>query len=463
MIELDCETDFVARTEEYHAVLNAMTSFVATSAPVGVTEVGADGAFLTTAYAGSTVDEVVKATSAKTGEAVQLRRIARFAPANGVVGHYLHHNEQVGTLVEIEGATGEAALALAKDLALHVASADPLAVAASDIDQELLERERRIAEEQVAAEGKPENIRAKIVEGKLKKFASERALLEQPFVKDESKNVGQLVAAVPAGRRSSGSRGSRSAKPDGAELPERTAQALRRGTRRRAWLRPRLAGPGGAGRGDPVGACAGRARLSLVIGGGNIIRGATASREGLDRVSADYMGMLATVINALALQDVLEKFGMQTRVMTAIRMESVAEPYIRRRAMRHLEKGRIVIFAAGTGNPFFSTDTAGVLRALEMEAEVMLKATNVDGVYTADPKKDPKAEFIPRAHVPGSHRQELRGHGRERVRAVQGEPAADHRLQHQPARRHRPRDPRRTEWDHRPMKTIPEITKHAHD
>ncbi len=161
---------------------------------------GADGAFLKTPYAGSTVDEVVKATSAKTGEAVQLRRIARFAPANGVVGHYLHHNEQVGTLVEIEGATGEAAVALAKDLALHVASADPLAVAAADIDAELLERERRIAEEQVAAEGKPENIRAKIVEGKLKKFASERALLEQIFIKDETKNVGQLVAAVSGAR-----------------------------------------------------------------------------------------------------------------------------------------------------------------------------------------------------------------------------------------------------------------------
>jgi uridylate kinase len=135
--------------------------------------------------------------------------------------------------------------------------------------------------------------------------------------------------------------------------------------------------------------------LSLVIGGGNILRGATASREGLDRVSADYMGMLATVINALALQGVLEQFGMQTRVMTAIRMESVAEPYIRRRAMRHLEKGRIVIFAAGTGNPFFSTDTAAVLRALEVEAQVILKATNVDGIYTGDPNKDPNAKFIP--------------------------------------------------------------------
>jgi uridylate kinase len=136
-------------------------------------------------------------------------------------------------------------------------------------------------------------------------------------------------------------------------------------------------------------------RLALVVGGGNIIRGATASREGLDRVSADYMGMLATVINALALQDVLEKVGVDTRVMTAIRMESVAEPYIRRRAIRHLEKGRLIIFAAGTGNPFFSTDTAGVLRALEIEAEVILKGTNVDGIYTADPRKDPQAKFIP--------------------------------------------------------------------
>ena len=135
--------------------------------------------------------------------------------------------------------------------------------------------------------------------------------------------------------------------------------------------------------------------LALVVGGGNIIRGTTASREGLDRVSADYMGMLGTVINALALQDVLEKIGVDTRVMTAIRMESVAEPYIRRRAIRHLEKGRLIIFAAGTGNPFFSTDTAGVLRALEVDAQVILKATNVDGIYTGDPRTDPTATFIP--------------------------------------------------------------------
>ena len=131
--------------------------------------------------------------------------------------------------------------------------------------------------------------------------------------------------------------------------------------------------------------------LGLVIGGGNIVRGSQLSKLGLDRVSADYMGMLGTVINALAVQDILERKGMETRVMTAIRMEELAEPYIRRRALRHFEKGRTVIFAAGTGNPYFSTDTAAVLRAIQMKADVIIKATSVDGVYSADPKKDPKA------------------------------------------------------------------------
>jgi len=136
-------------------------------------------------------------------------------------------------------------------------------------------------------------------------------------------------------------------------------------------------------------------RLGLVVGGGNIVRGTEASQRGMDRVSADYMGMLATVINALALQDALERHGVESRVMTAIRMEQLAEPYIRRRALRHLEKGRVVIFAGGTGNPYFSTDTAAVLRAIEMDADVILKATKVDGVYSADPVHNPEAEFLP--------------------------------------------------------------------
>ena len=132
-------------------------------------------------------------------------------------------------------------------------------------------------------------------------------------------------------------------------------------------------------------------QTAVVIGGGNIFRGLAASARGMDRSTGDYMGMLATVINALALQDALEKNGVPTRVLTAIEMRSVAEPFIRRRAVRHLEKGRVVVFAAGTGNPYFTTDTAAALRAMEMKAEVILKATKVDGIYTADPVKHPDA------------------------------------------------------------------------
>ena len=136
--------------------------------------------------------------------------------------------------------------------------------------------------------------------------------------------------------------------------------------------------------------------LGLVIGGGNIVRGSLASQKGMDRVQADYMGMLATIINALAIQDLLERKEVATRVMTAIRMEQLAEPYIRRKALRHMEKGRVVIFAGGTGNPYFSTDTAAALRAIEMDSEVIIKATKVKGVYTADPHQDSKASFIPK-------------------------------------------------------------------
>lgn len=131
--------------------------------------------------------------------------------------------------------------------------------------------------------------------------------------------------------------------------------------------------------------------VAIVIGGGNIFRGMQASESGMDRANADYMGMLATVMNALAIQDSLEKIGVFTRVQSAIEMQEVAEPYIRRKAIRHLEKGRVVIFAAGTGNPFFTTDTAAALRACEISADMLMKATKVDGIYDSDPKKNPKA------------------------------------------------------------------------
>jgi uridylate kinase len=135
--------------------------------------------------------------------------------------------------------------------------------------------------------------------------------------------------------------------------------------------------------------------VAIVIGGGNIFRGLQASASGMDRASADYMGMLATVINGLALQNTLETAGLKTRVQSAIDMPAVAEPYIRRRAIRHLEKKRVVIFAAGTGNPFFTTDTAAALRAVEVGAEIILKATKVDGIYSADPMQDPEAKRLP--------------------------------------------------------------------
>lgn len=149
-------------------------------------------------------------------------------------------------------------------------------------------------------------------------------------------------------------------------------------------------------------------QVAIVVGGGNIWRGLAGSSRGMDRATADYMGMLATVMNALALQDALEKHGVHTRVQTAIEMRALAEPYIRRRAIRHLEKGRVVIFAAGTGNPFFSTDTAAALRAAEIEAEVMLKATKESGVYDSDPRLNPEAKRFERIEHIEVLRQGLR-------------------------------------------------------
>jgi uridylate kinase len=150
-------------------------------------------------------------------------------------------------------------------------------------------------------------------------------------------------------------------------------------------------------------------QLAIVVGGGNFIRGATFAEDGhIPRATADYMGMLATVLNALALQETMEKFGQPARVLSAIGVHAVAEPFIRRRAIRHLEKGRVVVLAAGTGNPFFTTDTCAALRATEIEADVLLKATKVDGIYSADPKKDKNAKLFHDISYEQVHREQLR-------------------------------------------------------
>ena len=169
--------------------------------------------------------------------------------------------------------------------------------------------------------------------------------------------------------------------------------------------------------------------LAIVVGGGNFYRGMAAAADGMDRATADYAGMLATLLNALALLDALEKLGVQTRVQSAIAVSEVAEPYIRRRAMRHLEKGRVVIFAAGTGNPFFTTDTAAALRALEIGAEAILMAKNgVQGVYDGDPRTDPEARFLPEAHPPRGNRTGPAGDGHDGSLPVHGQSGADPRL-----------------------------------
>lgn len=193
MIELNSETDFVARNDEFQALARRLVNHALAKSPLGVTL----ESFLQETMDGKTIDEVVKEASGKTGEAMTVKHVARFG---GTVAEYRHFNGQVGVLVELDGATGADAVALAREVALHIASADPLAVSTDDIPAELLDRERRIAEEMVAAEGKPEAIREKIVEGKVRKFAAERALLEQPFVKDESATVGQMVGRIAGAR-----------------------------------------------------------------------------------------------------------------------------------------------------------------------------------------------------------------------------------------------------------------------
>jgi len=198
MLELNCETDFVARTDDFIALARELAVLAEREAPVGIH----DGTVLDgLGFRGATVAEIVKQVSGKTGEAMVVKRVARFQQAGGTVQSYLHFNGQVGVLIDVAGPPGEGLIALARDLALHIASADPVGVNDADIPAEHIARERRIAEEQVAAEGKPENIRPKIVEGKIRKFIAERTLLSQPFVKDESKKVSDLVAeaAKPLG------------------------------------------------------------------------------------------------------------------------------------------------------------------------------------------------------------------------------------------------------------------------
>ena len=351
----------------------------------------------------------------KRGLAQAAKRAGR-TTAQGLIGSYIHMGGKIGVLVEVNCesdfvARTEAFQNLVKEVAMHIAAADPKWVRREDVSPEAIEKEKSIYRAQMENSGKPANVLDKIIEGKLGSFYSQFVLLDQPFVRDDKMTVSQLVAeAIGEDRR---------------KHHDRPLHPLPRWRRQRIadynhlsmsapapqYQRILLKLSGEALMGDQqfgvdpaitdriaqdVGEIQGLGvQTAIVIGGGNIFRGLAASARGMDRATADYMGMLATVINGLALQDALERHGVLTRVVTAIEMRAVAEPFIRRRAIRHLEKGRVVIFAAGTGNPYFTTDTAAALRAMEIKAEVILKGTKVDGVYTADPMLDPAATKYP--------------------------------------------------------------------
>ncbi len=380
MVTVSSETDFVALNEEFldfsaRLAKQVLTSDLSDGQVMSGEELLAQESFK--AFG----DELTDLRS-KIGENIGISRVVRYEPAAGSsAAAYVHFGGKIGVLVELTGAEGQEDAA--RDVAMHVAAVNPAAVSADDIPAEDSERERQIHIAQAKEEGKPEAIIEKIVEGRMRKFYQQSVLGQQAFVK--------------CGDSSDSRSANNQAEAGGGMADLKYPRAL-----------VKLSGESLAGeRGfgiepavvksliEEIGAVhAAGVHLGLVVGGGNIVRGTVASQQGMDRVSADYMGMLATVINALALQDALEQSGVETRVMTAIRMEQLAEPYIRRRALRHIEKGRVVLFAGGTGNPYFTTDTAAVLRAIEMEADVILKATKVDGVYTADPDKDPDAKLL---------------------------------------------------------------------
>ena len=292
--------------------------------------------------------------------------------------------------------------------AMQIAAMRPQYLSRDDVPADLVENERRIAEATAKEEGKPEQAWPKIVEGRVNAYFKDVALLDQPSVTDNKTPVGKLLDAAGIKVKRFVRFEAAASEPQGGAAPARASAQADGGRRvtspyKRVLLK--LSGEvfGGGKVGVDPDVVDGLAeqiatvaksgvQVAVVVGGGNFFRGAELQQRGMERDRADYMGMLGTVMNCLALQDFLEKLGVQTRVQTAITMGQVAEPYIPRRAERHLEKGRVVIFGAGSGMPYFSTDTVAAQRALEISAEVLLMGKQgVDGVYSADPHKHPDA------------------------------------------------------------------------
>ncbi len=467
LVEVNAETDFVAKNPDFAAVRAAKWR---SSSPRRTRPTSPRSPTLK--IGGETVESVRQKLVQKIGENIAVRRFERIqAPgqARRLRAPGRQGRGDGGLEGDDDGRQGPRDAHRVRQAQVHVE--------ATQLPADVIAAERKILEARAAESGKPAEIVAKMVEGGINKFLGENTLLGQPFVKDDKQTVEKMLAA-------------KKAKLHGLPLPRRRrrhreeAGRLRRGGRRdgatTAGVNPdgHHAPSTGAAPAAKPNAPASRptqrillklsgealmgddsfginremverivaevkevsdlgVQVAVVIGGGNIFRGVSQGAAGMDRATADYMGMLATVINALALGDAMNRGGLVARVQSALNIEPVVEPYIRGKAIRYLEEGKIVIFAAGTGNPFFTTDTAAALRGREMEANIVLKATKVDGVYTADPMKDKTAHALREDHLRRGVREEPQGDGRHGARALPRPEAADQRVLHLQGRRPR--------------------------
>ncbi len=343
IVALGCETEPVSNNEEFLAFAAKVLEAVEREVP----------------DAAEQLDEERQELAGKLGENIVFAGAARFEAVDGaVIDGYAHPPaNKLGVLIQVRGGSDE----IARKLAMHIAASPATRwIGREDVPDEIVTAEREIYANSDEVQSKPEQAREKIVEGMLNKRSSEE--VAQPARAVFSRVLLKLSGEALMGEKEYGLDRERIDTLAG-EIVEVQQQGV---------------------------------ELAIVVGAGNIYRGMAAAAEGMDRATADYAGMLATLLNALALQDALERRGAHTRVLSAIEVSEVAEPYIRRRAIRHLEKQRIVIFAAGTGNPFFTTDTAAALRALEINAEAILMGKHgVEGVYGGDPRVDPNAAFLP--------------------------------------------------------------------
>ena len=406
ILEVNCETDFAAKDDLFTEFVDRVASIILQNDLDDMEQLDKQK---TDDF--DTVEEYRKFAISKLGENITIRRFKRIH-LDGILGKYIH-GSKIASLVLLDH---HDSAELAKDIAMHVAASRPEYISNSDIPEEVIKEESRILRVQVEQEGKPEEIIDKIVDGKIKKQFDQLTLMGQEYVKDPDITVEKFLkdqdASVKSFIRYEVGEGIELDQVNFADEVKAQVDALKLfiNLNSKEIKRILLKLSGEALLGDQQFGVDPKVliylakeiksvtdkgvEVGIVIGAGNIFRGEGLAESGIDRVTGDHMGMLGTIINALAIQDALEREDIVARVMSALKVNEVCEDYIRRRAIRHLEKGRVTIFAAGTGNPYFTTDSAASLRAVEIEADLLVKATRVNGVFSEDPMVNQKAEHF---------------------------------------------------------------------